>query len=58
MTSTTYLPLMTDAASTIREINLVGSSALHIVWEDGHSIGIFPYRLIRELAPPTPPSER
>jgi DUF971 family protein len=58
MTSATYLPLLTDAAATIREINLVGSSAIHIVWEDGHSIGIFPYPLIRQLAPPIPPQER
>jgi DUF971 family protein len=45
---------MTREASTIREINLVGSSALHIIWEDGHSIGIYPYTLIRTLAPPAP----
>lgn len=50
--SMTYVPLLTREATTIREINLVGSSALQIVWEDGHAIGIFPYTLIRALAPP------
>jgi DUF971 family protein len=53
--SATYVPLVTREAITIREINLVGSSALHIVWEDGHAIGIFPYTLIRKLAPPEEP---
>jgi len=53
--TTTYVPLLTSEAATIREINLVGSSALQIIWEDGHAIGIFPYTLIRALAPPEEP---
>ncbi|MEP7220905.1 MAG: DUF971 domain-containing protein [Bacteroidota bacterium] len=52
MTTSTYLPLMTSNAVTIREINLVGSSAIHITWGDGHANGIYPYSLIRDLAPP------
>jgi len=52
MRSATYMPLLTSAATTIRAIDLVGSSALHIVWEDGHDRGIYPYAMIRELAPP------
>ena len=54
--SATYVPLLTAAAATIREINLVGSSALQIIWEDGHSIGVYPYTLIRRLAPPQEPA--
>lgn len=52
MRSSTYVPMLTQAATTIRTIDLVGSSALHIVWQDGHERGIFPYALIRTLAPP------
>jgi len=57
MTSSTYMPLMTTEAGAIREINLVGSSAIHIVWEDGHAIGIYPYTLIRQIAPPSAPAK-
>lgn len=52
MRSSTYVPMLTTAAITIRSIDLVGSSALYIVWEDGHDRGIYPYSLIRTLAPP------
>lgn len=52
MRSATYVPMLTAAAITIRAIDLVGSSALYIVWEDGHDRSIYPYALIRELAPP------
>jgi DUF971 family protein len=54
--SATYVPLVTAQSSAIREINLVGSSALQIIWEDGHAIGVFPYTLIRRLAPPLEPT--
>ncbi|MBS1914350.1 MAG: DUF971 domain-containing protein [Bacteroidetes bacterium] len=50
--SATYLPLLSPPATTIREVNLVGSSAIQIIWEDGHANSIFSYALIRELAPP------
>lgn len=51
----TYVPMLTAEAVAIREINLVGSSALQVIWEDGHDNGLFPYTLIRRLAPPKEP---
>jgi DUF971 family protein len=56
-TSATYLPLLTGEAMMIREIDLIGSSALKITWEDGHSMGIYRYSYLRELAPPREPGE-
>lgn len=50
--SARYIPLLTEAATSIREINLVGSSKLHITWEDGHAAGFFTYPYIRQIAPP------
>ncbi len=54
--SATFQPLLGSNAATIREINLVGSSALHVTWADGHSAGIYPYTLIRQIAPPKEPT--
>ncbi len=52
MRSSTYVPMLTEAAATIRSIDLIGSSAIYIVWEDGHDRSFYPYPLLRELAPP------
>ncbi len=49
-----YIPIYTEAGTTIREINLVGSSKLHITWEDGHAAGFFTYEYFRTIAPPGP----
>jgi DUF971 family protein len=47
-----HIPLLPESATTIRELTLIGSHSLQIVWEDGHSMGIYPYSYLRELAPP------
>ncbi len=52
MRSSTYLPMVTTEAIRVRTIDLIGSSAIYIVWEDGHDRSIYPYPLLRELAPP------
>jgi DUF971 family protein len=46
-----YIPLVTDAATTIRAINLPNSSSLHIAWEDGHA-GFYRFDYLRRIAPP------
>jgi DUF971 family protein len=53
--SATYVPLLPATATAIREIDLIGSSAIRITWEDGHSMGIYRYSYLRELAPPKEP---
>jgi DUF971 family protein len=55
MTSATYIPLLTSAAVTIREMELIGSSAIRVTWEDGHAMGIYRYEYLRSIAPPQKP---
>jgi DUF971 family protein len=55
MTSATYIPMMTTSAITIRDMELIGSSALRVMWEDGHSMSIYRYDYLRRIAPPQPP---
>jgi DUF971 family protein len=50
------IPLLPSSALTIREIILVGSSAIRVIWEDGHLMGIYPYSFLREMVPPSEPS--
>lgn len=38
-------------ATRLRGINGVGSYAISIEWEDGHSYGIFTWRFLRALCP-------
>lgn len=52
MTSATYIPLMTTEATTIREMELIGSSSLRIIWQDGHAMSIYRYDYLRTIAPP------
>jgi DUF971 family protein len=34
-----------------REMNYVGNYALQFVWGDGHSFGIYPWDLLRQMCP-------
>jgi DUF971 family protein len=54
--SLTILPAGIDRATVLGDAKLVGNYALQITWGDGHSTGIFDFRLLRSLAPtrPTP----
>jgi DUF971 family protein len=48
------IPMLPPAAMRIREIILVGSSAIRVIWEDGHAMGIYRYSQLQHLFPPTP----
>jgi DUF971 family protein len=37
-------------STAIEAIKPVGNYALNIIWRDGHSTGIYPYGLLRELS--------
>ena len=37
-----------------RDVVLVGNYALSILFSDGHSTGIYPWRMLREKAPESP----
>lgn len=46
--------LATEAARTIREVHLVSSSTLLVIWEDGHDKSYYTFTTLRELFPPVP----
>ena len=45
------IPLMDANISRMRKLEAVGSYAINIVWEDGHSHGIYNWRYLRSLCP-------
>ena len=51
--SSATIPLLGSSAFTIREIILIGSSAIRVIWEDGHVMGIYSYSFLREMVPPS-----
>lgn len=44
-----YIPLMSDAQKTLRDIKPVGTYAIQLYWQDGHDDGIYNYEFLREL---------
>lgn len=36
--------------TTIRELVLIGSRQLQIIWEDGHQWGLYPWELLQHLS--------
>lgn len=48
------IPVATEASRTIREVHLVSSSKLLVVWEDGHNKSYYTFRTLRETFPPVP----
>lgn len=44
------IPLLGSSAVAIRDVILVGSSAIRVIWEDGHFAGIYRYTMLRTLA--------
>jgi DUF971 family protein len=47
--SSTYIPLYTKEQLTITKINIVGTYAVGITWEDGHNTGIYDYDYLYKL---------
>ena len=52
-----FIPLTSTVAEEIASLDLIGSSALHVVWGDGHMRSIYRYEMLRSIAPPRPRSE-
>ncbi|MCE7935468.1 MAG: DUF971 domain-containing protein [Chlorobi bacterium CHB2] len=44
--------LLTQSMTTIRELVLIGSRQLQIIWEDGHQWGLYSWEMLRTLADP------
>lgn len=45
------LPLGADKSSEIERVELVGNYALQLIWQDGHSYGIYSWEFLRDLDP-------
>jgi len=44
-----YIPLYTKEQLTISKMEIVGTYALSIEWEDGHNTGIYDYKYLYNL---------
>lgn len=47
--SSKYIPLFMRDQITVKELKPVGSYALNVVWQDGHSTGIYEYSNLRSM---------
>ena len=53
--SARFIPLVSDLSGRIAAVDLVGSSAIHVLWADGHMRSIYRYDHLRTIAPPRSP---
>ena len=44
-----YIPILSENQTTIKSINQVGKYAIQIIWNDGHSTGIYEYPFLKNL---------
>lgn len=58
MRSMIYMPVLTEAAWHVKELLLVSSSLLRVVWEDGHDRSLYRFADLRTLVPPSTPPLR
>jgi DUF971 family protein len=56
-TTASFIPLTSSVAEQIATLDLIGSSALHVVWGDGHMRSIYRYEFLRSIAPPRMPDD-
>jgi prepilin-type processing-associated H-X9-DG protein len=53
--STGFIPIVGHVSEEIAALDLIGSSALHVTWADGHARSIYRYEYLRTIAPPRMP---
>ncbi len=60
MATESYIPILPAIAGRIRSLDLIGSSRLWVIWDDGHDRSIYPFADLLQQFPPTqertPPS--
>jgi len=44
----TYIPLLSTAQLTLKDIKAVGTYAIQLTWQDGHDSGIYTYDKLKE----------
>lgn len=47
--SSKYIPLYMRDQIMVKELKAVGSYALNVIWQDGHSTGIYEYSNLRSM---------
>lgn len=48
--SKNYIPLLLGSQITVKNIEVVGTYAIQITWQDGHNTGIYEYPFLKILA--------
>ena len=48
--SKSYIPILLGSQLTVANIEMVGSYAVQIKWEDGHSTGIYEFPFLKNLS--------
>jgi DUF971 family protein len=48
--SKSYIPILLSSQLTVSNIEMVGSYAIQIKWEDGHNTGIYEFPFLKNLA--------
>lgn len=43
----TYIPLLSSAQLTLKDIKMVGTYAIQLVWQDGHDSGIYTFENLK-----------
>ena len=46
--ASTYIPLLSTAQLTLKDIKAVGTYAIQLTWQDGHDSGIYTYDKLKE----------
>ena len=46
----TYIPLFALNQITVKAIEQVGNYAVQIIWNDGHSTGIYEYKFLKKFS--------
>jgi DUF971 family protein len=46
--ASSYIPLLSSVELTIKDIQPIGTYALQLYWQDGHSTGIYTYDKLKE----------
>lgn len=44
----TYIPLLSTAQNTLKDIKMIGTYAIQLVWQDGHDTGIYTFDKLKE----------
>lgn len=48
--SKNYIPSLLGSQITVKNIEVVGTYAIQITWQDGHNTGIYEYPFLKNLA--------